>query len=137
MALQGKLKVGGKCYGIVECAYEFNQIVDDSGKPTTRTKGGIITFVTPATSDEDLFFYNWMFRKVETHNGTFEFTVYTNSNKKSFKTVNFLNAYCIGLKDYFNDNDSKLMYTTVTLSAEIISVGEGVMGSAIFDNKWT
>lgn len=137
MALQGRLEVGGKNYGIVECAYEFNQMADDSGKPTTRTKGGTITFVMPATSDDDLFFYNWMFRKTETHNGKFVFTVFTNSNRKSFKTVNFLNAYCIGLKDYFNDNDSKLMYTTVTISAEIISVGEGVMGNAVFNNEWT
>ena len=112
-------------------------MADDSGKPTTRTKGGTITFVMPATSDDDLFFYNWMFRKTETHNGKFVFTVFTNSNRKSFKTVSFLNAYCIGLKDYFNDNDSKLMYTTVTISAEIISVGDGVIGNAIFNNEWT
>lgn len=134
MALQGKLQISGqgKEYGIVECAYEFHQSIDDSGKPTTRPRGGTITFVTPSTSDEDLFFYNWMFDKIQKQGGEFTFLVFTENNKISYKHVSFENAYCVSLKDYFNDNDSKLMYTTVTLSAEIITVG----GKATFDNEW-
>ena len=145
MALQGSLTVQNKTYGVVECAYEFNQSIDDTGKPTSRPKGGTITFVMPTTNDEDLFFYKWMFHKTETHDGVFKFVVFTNNNKKSYKTVAFENAYCINLKDYFNDNDSKLMYTTVTISAEKIMIGENggfgcfgpISGKATFDNKWT
>ena len=33
------------------------------------------------------------------------------------------------------DSDSKLMYTTITLAAEVITVG--VNEIATFDNKWT
>jgi hypothetical protein len=77
-----------------------------------------------------------MFRKTETHDGIFKFVVFTNNNKRSYKTVKFFNAYCVSLKDYFNDNDSKLMYTTVTLSAEIITIGNGTLGNAIFNNEW-
>ena len=135
MALQGSLKIGGREYGIVECAYDFSQSIDETGKPVSRPQGGSITFVMPATSDEDLFFYKWMFNKSEVKSGQFRFTVFTQSNKKSFKTVNFINAYCVGLKDYFNDNDSRLMYTTVTLSAEIIRVGS--LDTALFSNEWT
>ena len=89
----------------------------------------------PSTSDDDLFFYKWMFNKTEVKSGIFRFVVYSKSNKRSFKTVEFLNAYCISLKDYFNDNDSKLMYTTVTISAEIIRIG--MLDSAMFTNEWT
>ena len=135
MALQGELKIGGRSYGIVECAYEFNQSIDDTGKPVTRPKGGQITFVTPATSNDDLFFYRWMFNKTEVKSGVFRFVVYSKSNNRSFKTVEFINAYCISLKDYFNNNDSKLMYTTITISAEFIKVGAG--DSATFTNEWT
>ncbi len=135
MALQGELKIGGRTYGVVECAYEFNQSIDDTGKPVTRPKGGQITFVMPSTSDDDLFFYKWMFNKTEVKAGIFRFVVYSKSNKRSFKTVEFANAYCISLKDYFNDNDSKLMYTTITVSAEIIRIG--TLDSAIFTNEWT
>jgi len=135
MALQGSLKIGGREYGIVECAYDFSQSIDETGKPVSRPQGGSITFVMPATSDEDLFFYKWMFNKSEVKSGQFRFTVFTQNNKKSYKTVNFINAYCVGLKDYFNDNDSRLMYTTVTLSAEIIRVGS--LDTALFSNEWT
>lgn len=135
MALQGKLKIGGQTYGVVECAYDFRQQVDDTGKPVSRPQGGQITFVMPSTSDDDLFFYKWMFNKTEVKSGIFRFVVYTSNNKRSYKSVEFLNAYCIALKDYFNDNDSKLMYTTVTISAEIIRVG--AVDGALFTNEWT
>ena len=135
MALQGCLKIGGRTYGVVECAYEFSQSVDDTGKPVSRPMGGNITFVMPSTSDDDLFFYKWMFNKIEVKSGIFRFCVYSKANKRSFKSVEFLNAYCISLKDYFNDNDSKLMYTTVTISAEVVRIG--TVDSALFTNEWT
>ena len=136
MAFQGKLKCDGRTYELVECSYEFHQAVDDTGKPVSRPKGGTITFVLPSTDDNDLFFYKWMFNKTEVQSGYFKFIVYTSDNKKSFKTVEFINAYCIELKDYFNDNDSKLMYTTVTISAQIIRIG-GLVDNAVFTNEWT
>jgi len=134
MALQGELRIGGRSYGVVECAYEFNQTVDETGKPVSRPIGGQITFVMPATSDDDLFFYKWMFNKTEVKSGYFRFVVYSKSNNRSFKTVEFTNAYCVSLKDYFNNNDSKLMYTTVTISAMLIRIG--AMDGAAFFNEW-
>ena len=135
MALQGQLEIGGRTYGVVECSYEFSQSVDDTGKPTSRPRGGTITFVMPSTSDDDLFFYNWMFNKTQVYSGKFKFCVYTTRNRMSYKTVSFSNAYCINLRDYFNDSDSKLMYTTVTISAEKISIGRS--GGAVLNNEWT
>ena len=76
MALQGQVRIqGGGEYGIVECEYEFSQAVDDTGKPTTRTMGGAIRFVMPATCDDDQFFYKWMFNKTAVYSGTFRFCV--------------------------------------------------------------
>ncbi len=135
MAIQGKLQIGGHTYSVVECSYEFTQAIDDTGKPTSRPRGGTITFTMPSTSDDDVFFYKWMFNKVEVMAGRFKFVVFSNENKRSYKTVDFVNAYCVGLRDYFNDNDSRLMYTTVTISAEVIKVGS--IGSALFTNEWT
>ena len=90
----------------------------------------------PSTFHDNHFFYKLMFNKTQVHSGSFRFCVVSNDNKKRFKTVEFKNAYCIGLRDYFNDQDSKLMYTTVTISAEVIRVGTGFMDSAIFTNDW-
>ena len=134
MAIQGILKFSEqRKYNIVECSYEFNQTIDETGKPVSRPKGGTITFVMPATSDDDPFFYKWMFNKTEVKNGEFKFVVFTNQNNQSYKNVAFKNAYCISLRDYFNDNDSRLMYTTVTISAERIIISN----SAEFTNEWT
>jgi len=135
MALQGQLKIGGRIYGVVECSYDFSQSIDETGKPSSRTRGGTITFVMPATSDDDLFFYNWMFNKTQVYDGTFKFCVFTTRNLQSYKTVSFRNAYCVNLRDYFNDSDSKLMYTTVTISAEVIRIGNS--GGAVLNNEWT
>ena len=125
MALHGSLKIAGNTYGIVECKYEFSQIIDSTGKPTSRPMGGIITFKMPATSDEDVFFYKWMVHKTEVHSGIFRFCVFTHQNKRSYKTVEFMNAYCIGLKDEFNDQE---------ISAEAIRVGS--LDSAMIINEW-
>jgi len=135
MALQGKVTIGGKSYGVVQAQYEFMQTRDETGKPSSRPRGGVITFVMPTTSDDDQLFYKWMFSKTEVKSGKFVFTVWTNHNRRSYKTVEFENAYCVGLKDYFNNSDSKLMYTTVTIVAEIITVGSG--DAAVYDNEWT
>lgn len=136
MAHQGRLTIrGGNTYDVVECAYDFHQAIDETGKPVTRTQGGTITFVIPASSDEDTFFYKWMFNKTKVYDGILKFVVYANSDKPSEKTVEFFNAYCIDLKDYFNNNDSKLMYSTITISAEKIRIGED--DNVIFTNEWT
>lgn len=135
MALQGQININSKSYHVVECEYDFNQSTDATGKPTTRTQGGTIRFVMPTTSDADQFFYKWMFSKTQVHSGSFCFCVFSNDNRKLYKTVAFKNAYCIGLRDYFNDQDSKLMYTTVTISAETIVVGSS-MDAAVFTNDW-
>ena len=135
MALQGKLEIGGRTYGIVQCQYDFNQSCDETNKPTSRPRGGTITFVIPSTSDDDTFFYKWMFSKTEVNSGQFTFTVWSNQNRRSYKTVKFENAYCIGLKDFFNNSDSRLMYTTVTIVAEIITIGANDI--AEYNNEWT
>ena len=82
-----------------------------------------------------MFFYNWMFHKSEVKAGILRFCLYSNDNKRSYKTVSFANAYCIELKDYFNDHDAKLMYTTIKISAQVIMIGS--VNTSLFTNAWT
>ena len=133
-AFHCQLNVGGRKFGIVQCSYAFNQSVDSMGKPVSRPRGGRIVFVLPSRSDEDLFFYRWMFNKTEMESGTFRFVVWSQQNRQSYKTVSFRNAYCVGLKDFFNNNDSRLMHITVTLMAEVITIGSNDI--AEFNNEW-
>lgn len=120
---------------MVECEYKFTQSIDNTGKPASRPRGGEITIVIPSTNDDDMFFYNWMFHKSELKAGILRFCLYSNDNKRSYKTVSFANAYCIELRDYFNDHDAKLMYTTIKISAQVIMVGSA--NSSLFTNAWT
>ena len=76
-------------YELVECEYEFYQSLDESSKPSSRPQSGLIKFVMPAQGDDDLFFYNWMFNRAETHNGTIEMLLSTNDNQKKYLHLYF------------------------------------------------
>lgn len=135
MALHGCLKIGGRKYGVVACSYSFQQQLDNTGTPSTRPMGGEIQMTIPATSDDDMFFYNWMFNKSEVKAGILRFRIYADDNKPVYKTVAFANAYCVFLSDSFSDSDSKLMYTTIRISAQVIRIGAA--NSATFTNAWS
>lgn len=135
MAIQAKVSInGGSVYNVIECSYDFLQSIDTTGKPVSRPQGGIITFTIPSTSDDDLFFYKWMLNKTEVQSGTITFIISSNNNKPNYKTVRFENAYCVGLKDFFNKSDTNLMYTTITISAQKIIIGR--IDHAEFNNEW-
>lgn len=136
MALQGYISVNGKKYGIVEAEYSFTQGTDESGRPESVVQGGEIKIVMPTTSDDDQFFYRWMFHDSQVYSGMLKFTIYSHDNRKVSKTVGFINAYCVSLRDYFSNNDSKLMYTTVTLRAQHIVVGYGGSDPSVYSNVW-
>ncbi len=137
MALQAFIKVNGRKYGLVEAQYSFNQTLENSGRPQSIVHGGEIKMVMPATSDDDQFFYRWMFDQTQVYSGYLKFTIYSADNRKVYKTVSFENAYCVELRDFFSNNDSKLMYSTITLRAEKMAIGSPYGDQALFSNEWS
>lgn len=121
-------------YELVECEYEFYQSLDESGKPSSRPQSGLIKFVMPAQGDDDLFFYNWMFNRAEKHNGTIEMLLSTDDNKKKYLHLYFEDAYMVNMYQYFNNNNSLLVRTKVTLSARKFTFGN--TKPADFENDW-
>lgn len=119
-------------YELVECEYEFYQSLDESGKPASRPQSGLIKFVMPAQDDDDLFFYNWMFNRAETHDGTIEMLLSTDDNKKHYLHLFFEDAYMINMYQYFHNNNSLLVRTKVTLSARKFTFGP----NCSFENDW-
>lgn len=119
-------------YELVECEYEFYQSLDESGKPSSRPQSGLIKFVMPAQGDDDLTFYNWMFNRVDKRDGTIEMLLSTDDNKKKYLHLYFEDAYMVNMYQYFNNNNSLLVRTKVTLSARKFTFG----GSANFENDW-
>jgi len=133
MAIKGNLYVNGHVYEVLQCNYTFKQTLDASSSlPKSRPQGGQLEITIPSTDDDNIFLYNWMFRKLEMHSGIIKLCVYSRDNRPNFKTIIFLNAYCTELTDSFNSQDSKLMSTKITLSARAINIGNG----ALFYNEW-
>ena len=122
----------GRKYELVECEYEFYQSLDESSKPASRPQSGLIKFVMPAQGDDDLFFYNWMFNRADVHDGTIEMLLSTDDNKKKYLHLYFEDAYMVSMYQYFNNNNSLLVRTKVTLSARKFTFG----GSSSFENDW-
>lgn len=124
MALNAKLTVG-RDYDILECEYEFVQPIKENGQPAGRPGGGLIRLSIVSPDDSDLQLHNWMKDKTEMKDGKITFMVVSDSNKTSEKTLNFKDAYCIRLNEYFNVQTEIQMCTKLTISAGEISFGGG------------
>lgn len=123
MALAGKLKIDDKEYLILECEYEFTQAVDHTGRPTDRTRGGLINIVISAPGDDDLTLHEWMRDKNTTKDG--EITLSVNQEKiASDKHIQFKDAYCVRLYEYFNNNNSIQMYMKLSIMAGTVIFGD-------------
>lgn len=118
-------------YELVECEYEFYQSLDESGKPSSRPQSGLIKFVMPAQGDDDTFFYEWMFDRARKYNGTIEMLLSTDDNRKKYLHLYFEDAYMVNMYSYFNNNNSLLVRTKVTLSARKFT-----FGNSSFENDW-
>lgn len=123
MALAGNLKIESMEYDILECEYEFTQAVDHTGRPTDRPRGGLINIVIKAPSNDDLMLHEWMRDKDATKDGTINLTVNSDNVDKP-KTIQFKDAYCVRLYEYFNNNNSVQMYTKLSMMAGTVKFGD-------------
>lgn len=123
MALAGILKIESKEYNILECEYEFTQAVDHTGRPTDRTRGGLINIVIEAPADSNLVLHEWMRDKDSVKDGTITLTV-NQDYVDSKKTIQFKDAYCVRLYEYFNNNNSVQMYMKLSIMAGTVIFGE-------------
>lgn len=123
MALVGKLKIESENYDILECEYEFTQAVDHTGRPTDRPRGGLINIVICAPANDNLMLHEWMRDKDAVKDGTINLTVNSNNEDKP-KTIEFKDAYCVRLYEYFNNNNSVQMYTKLSIMAGTVVFGD-------------
>lgn len=123
MALAGTLKIESKEYNILECEYEFTQAVDHTGRPTDRTRGGLINIVIEAPADSNLVLHEWMRDKDAVKDGTITLTV-NQDHVDSKKTIDFKDAYCVRLYEYYNNNNSVQMYMKLSIMAGTVIFGK-------------
>ena len=122
MALTGILTIDSTKYEVLECEYEFTQAVDHTGRPTDRTRGGMINVVIVAPDDNDLSLHEWMRDKDTTKDDTIKLVV-NQGNVFKDKTIKFKDAYCVRLYEYFNNNNSVQMYLKLSMMAGTVAFG--------------
>ena len=97
--------------------------MDHTGRPTDRTRGGLINIVIVAPDDTDLQLHEWMRDKDAVKDGTISLTV-NSENVDKPKTIQFKDAYCVRLYEYFNNNNSVQMYLKLSIMAGTVIFGD-------------
>jgi len=129
MAHTAQLNVENRTYKIVNCEYEFTQVVDQIGQPCTHPDGGLIHLMIESPDNSDLFMHNWMLNSTERKDGNITFKV-VNAGKPSTKTLHFKDTHCVGLEECFDTRSDAQMTTKIILSAKEISFG--TLGNTVF-----
>jgi hypothetical protein len=104
-----------------------HQDVDLLGRPASSTHGGKLTIAFNTTDDP--LVTNWMFNPAKTWGGSI---TYVDDVGVTLKVLEFQNAFCINMDEYFDgQSNSANMTTTITISPEKMRIG-----SILHDNNW-
>lgn len=118
---------------VQKCFYELRRSVDQKGRPSSITQGGIIT-VELVSSETDTSLADWMVNSYKEADGSIRFV---DDKEGTLKTVEFEKARCIGYAERFDKTpdlsqpDKPSMTLTLTISAEKITISD-----ALHDNNW-
>ena len=127
MSFLSKLLIEDQEFTILESDYEIEQGANENGMPSTRSRGGIIRLTLEG--DSRLNFFEWVVSQQTIKSG--EIVFYKRDNLSSFRTLTFVDAFCIDFKDIFNHQDGEPLKTELIFSAKEIS-----MRGTTFTNNW-
>jgi Hemolysin coregulated protein Hcp (TssD) len=114
MSFLAPLKIDSKIYNILECAYDFTQNTNPSGKPLGIAKGGQITFKIEASSKND--FINWVATPNKTKDGVITF--FKRDSMSKLQEIIFQKAYCLYFKQMFNSQNTDPLMIEMTIAAK-------------------
>ncbi|AXT55670.1 phage tail protein [Aquimarina sp. AD1] len=121
MSFKAKLKVGGNEYNVLNCSYALSQETDATGRPSSVTRGGMITIEVESTSDTSLS--DWMFNNFEMRSGSIVFL--KRDTEATSKELNFTDAYAVKYRENFDSTGKNPMTETINISARQIGIGNG------------
>jgi hypothetical protein len=136
MAHKGELIFDTKeKYTIIECSYTLTQRMTYNLQPAEKPRAGEIQLTTVAPSDNDMFLHQWMQNATETKDGKLVLQVVDGVSVVD-RTINFKDAYCISLYEYFNMQNADQMHTRITIAASELSFGgEDNEATVVFKNN--
>jgi hypothetical protein len=116
------LKMEGKEYNVLQCNYEMDREVDQSGRPSTDVRGGTVSVVVE--SSQDTRFFDWMIDGYSQKDGEVEF--YKRNDPSPAKVLKFEEAYMVRCGEAFDitgSDKSQPMVERFTVSARKITLG--------------
>jgi hypothetical protein len=116
------LKMEGKEYNVLQCNYEMDREVDQSGRPSTDVRGGTLSVVVE--SSQDTRFFDWMIDGYAQKDGEVEF--YKRNDPSPAKVLKFEEAYMVRCGEAFDitgEDKSQPMVEKFTVSARKITLG--------------
>ena len=122
MSFKSKFTVDGNEHIVLNCSFSMHQEVDETGRPSSVSRGGRIILTIESTDDTSLF--EWMCDSYMRKDGTITFNKRDEDAK--MKELNFTEAYMISYEEEFDHAGIGAMKTTFELSAREISLGNGV-----------
>lgn len=121
------LKLSGSEYNVLKCYYGLHRETDPSGRPSSITRGGMVTVVLESTAST--VFSDWMFNNFEMKSGSIVF--FKRDSEASAKELFFEDAYAVKYMEWFNSRGRMPMKLRLTLSAREIFIGNGT-----HTNEW-
>jgi hypothetical protein len=127
MSFKAIFKVDGNEYRVLSCSYSFHQDIDNTGRPSSVTRGGVVNIVLESTDDTSLF--EWMCDSYMKKDATITFNKRDEDSK--MKELEIGEAYLVGYEESFDDAGSGAMIQSISLSAKNIKLGNGE-----HENEW-
>ena len=115
------LKVDNREMNVLYCHYDLIQEVDDTGRPSSITRGGRIMLTIESTDDTSMF--EWMCNNFERKDGSVTF--FKRDADAASKTLEFSEGYLIKYDEKFHSRNRIPFVESFTISAREIKMGFG------------
>lgn len=127
MSFIAKLKIDGEEMNVLHCGFRFTQTTDATGRPSSVTKGGIISILVESTGTTNLF--DWMISPTQTKSGSITF--FRRDAMAKLKTLEFSEAYCVDYYETFDHQGDMPMQIQLAMTARELKLNDSE-----FKNNW-
>lgn len=127
MSFKATLDIDGDLYRVLNCSFSFHQDTDETGRPSSIARGGVVNLVIESTEDTSLF--EWMCDSYLRKDAKITFNKRDEDSK--MKELEISEAYMIDYEEAFDNAGTGAMIQSFSLSARNMKMGNGE-----HDNDW-
>lgn len=127
MSFRANLNFEGEDFDVIKCDYTIERDVDSKGRPSSNLYGGKVHITVESTSKISLF--DKMASQFKPNTGTIAFK--KDDEDATLKELKWENGYIIGIEEGMTIVGDTPMLTTITISAQSLSIGD-----AVFEQNW-